>query len=229
MKKMYSLLLAAVALAAGTMAHASDTGGIAVELKAGTLGGGAEINYAISPMFTVGVGINKYSASTTDTADNIDYDVDLDLQSIALLANYHPFSGTFRLTAGAMLNSNELRMTAKPNGTYDIGGTTYNANDIGTLEATVDFNSFAPYAGIGWGKSASSGFGFTLDVGVLFQGSPNVSLKTKNTDYAAIFIATGKTQAEVEADVKREESNTEDDIKGFTMYPVASLGINYRF
>jgi hypothetical protein len=221
MNKKYSLLLAAIALAAGTTAQAADTGGIAVELKAGTLGGGAEVNYAISPMFTVGVGINKYSASTTDTADNIKYDVDLDLQSIALLANFHPFSGTFRLTAGAMLNSNELKMKAKPNGSYDIGGMTYTPAEVGTLKATVDFNSFAPYAGFGWGKSASSGFGFTLDVGVLFQGSPNVSLKAKG--------GTLSGDPAFQADLKQEESNAEDDIKGFTMYPVASLGINYRF
>jgi hypothetical protein len=221
MKKIHSVLLAATLLAMGTTANAADSGGIAVEVKAGTLGGGAEVNYAISPMFTVGVGINKYSASTDDTADDIDYDVDLDLQSIALLANYHPFSGTFRLTAGAMLNNNELNMTAQPNGSYDIGGVNYTPSQVGTLEATVDFNSIAPYAGIGWGKSASSGFGFTLDVGVLFQGSPNVSFKAKG--------GTLSNDPSFQSDLKQEESNAEDDIEGFDMYPVASLGINYRF
>lgn len=30
------------------------------------------------------------------------------------------------------------------------------------------------------------------------------------------------------AELQHEEANAEDDIKGFTAYPVMSLGLNYR-
>lgn len=234
MKNQLATLFAAAALGLAPLAQADDAGGIGIEVKGGTLGVGAEINYAISPRFTIGAGINKYSASTTDTADNIDYDVDLDLSTVSLMLNFHPFKGSFRLTAGAMLNGNELNMTAKPNGaTYDIGGNTYDSNDLGKLVGSVDFKNIAPYAGIGWGKSASSGFGFTMDIGVLFQGSPSVDFSTKNTDYAALAATAGIPQAQLEAQLKadliEEEANAEKDIEGFDMYPVISLGVNYRF
>jgi hypothetical protein len=85
----------------------------------------------------------------------------------------------------------------------------------GDLKATVDFNKIAPYAGIGFGHSASSGIGFTLDVGVLLQGEPEVDIS------AGPLVS--------QADIDQEEANAEDDIKGFTMYPVVSAGVNFRF
>jgi hypothetical protein len=205
------------------MVSASETGGFGAGVKGGTLGAGVEITYAISPRLTMGVGINKYSTSGTETTDGIDYDVDLDLQTVAVLANFHPFAGSFRFTAGVMINSNELNMTANPDGlgNYNINGTDYNIAQVGTLKAAVDFNRIAPYAGIGFGHSASSGLGFTLDVGVLMQGSPNVDL-----------TSTGGSESNLayfQAELAQEAAAAEDDIKGFTMYPVVSAGLNFRF
>lgn len=222
MRKLSSIFVATALLASGTLANASENGGYAVGVKAGTLGLGVEVNYPISSMLTISAGINKFSRSMTDTTDDIDYDADLNLQTIALLANFHPFAGSFRLTGGFMINSNELKMTARPNGatTYQIGDVAYDINDVDSLKAKVDFNNFVPYAGIGVGHSSSSGFGFNLDVGVLMQGKPNVS-----------FTATGNALAipGFQAELDKEEANAEDDIKEFTMYPVVSFGINYRF
>jgi len=221
MKRIPSILIAAVLLATGSMVFASETGGFGAGVKASTLGLGAEITYAVSPRLTMGVGINKYSSSTTDTTDGIDYDVDLDLQTVAVLANFHPFAGSFRITAGAMINSNELGMTADCSAGCEVGGTTYTAAEVGALKAAVDFKRIAPYAGIGFGHSASSGLGFTLDIGLLMQGSPNVDL-----------TSTGGSESNnpvFQAELAQEEANAEDDIDGFTMYPVISAGINFRF
>lgn len=221
MRKLSQILVAIPLLTLGSMAFAAENGGLAVGVQGGTLGAGVNLNYPISSMITVTVGINKHSSSTTDTTDGIDYDVDLNLQTIALLANFHPFAGSFRITGGAMINSNELKMAADPAATYDIGGITYTAAEVGNLSATVDFRKIAPYAGIGFGHSASSGLGFMVDIGILMQGKPNVDLKSTGglLSNDAAFLA----------ELEREEANAEDDIKGFTMYPVVSAGINYRF
>jgi hypothetical protein len=221
MKKISSILAATVLLTTGSMVSASDTGGFGAGIKAGTLGAGVEVTYAISPRLTMGVGINKFTTSTTDTTDGIDYDVDLDLKTIAVLANFHPFAGSFRFTAGVMINSNELSMKADPAATYDIGGVTYTAADVGNLSATVDFKRTAPYVGIGFGHSASSGIGFNLDIGVLMQGEPNVDFKSTGGILS--------NDAGFLAELATEEANAEDDISGFTLYPVVSAGLNFRF
>ncbi len=223
MRKISSILAVSAVLAFSTVANASEMEGIDLGVKVGTLGLGVEVNYPVSPRFTVSAGINKFSRSFTETTDGIDYEADLNLQTISLLANFHPFAGSFRLTGGFMVNSNQIKMTAEPvaGQTFDIGNTVYDSTLVGTLKATVDFNNFAPYVGIGVGHSASSGFGFNLDVGVLMQGAPKVSFEAVGTDPTIL--------AALEADLVREEANAEDDIKGFTMYPVISAGVNYRF
>ena len=135
MKNILSILVTAVALAFGSVANASETGGFDLGIKAGTLGFGAEINYPVSSKLTVAVGLNKNFSSSTGTTDGIDYDEDLNLQTVALLANFHPFSGSFRFTAGVMVNSNELSMTARPSATgYDIGGMNFSEVQVGTLK-----------------------------------------------------------------------------------------------
>lgn len=220
MKKI-TLLLATAALTIGLPISSAMAGGLGFGIKAGTLGAGLEINYPITSMLSVTAGINKYSSSSSDTTDGIDYDIDLNLSTISLLANFHPFAGSFRLTAGAMINSNELKMAADPAATYDIGGTTYTNAEVGTLKGVVDFKRIAPYAGVGWGHSSGTGIGFTLDIGVLMQGSPNVDLS-----------ATGGTLASdptFQAELAQEESDAEKDIKGFNMYPVVAAGVNIRF
>lgn len=218
MRKLIVITTAGVLLAAPMVSSA--TGSVGVGVKAGSLGAGVEVSYPISSMLTVGVGINKYSKSWDTTADGVDYQGDLNLQTISLLANFHPFSGSFHLTAGAMINNNEVKMEADPSTSYDIGGTTYTLSQVGTLSGKVNFNKVAPYAGFGWGTSSDSGIGFTLDIGVLMQGKPNVD-----------FDATGTLASDpgFQADLKQEEANAEDDIKDFTMYPVISAGIDIRF
>jgi hypothetical protein len=137
------------------------------------------------------------------------------------MANYHPFEGNFRLTAGIMNNGNELKSQAKPTtGIYEIGGTIYTAAQVGTLRGTVDFKAMAPYLGPGWGKSPKSGFGASLDLGALFQGSPSVNFTADD------LIAGDPT---FQANLAQEETNAQNEIDGFTLYPVISLGVNYRF
>ena len=219
--KMKNLLPAFACLMLANNAWADETGGFDVGVKAGTLGVGAEINYPINSNMTISVGLNTFSKSETDDIDGIEYDVDLDLQTFSVLFNYHPFSGTFRITAGAMLNNNELSLAAKPNATYDINGTIYTSAEVGDLEAGVDFEKIAPYIGIGLGSGASSGLSFTLDVGVLLQGEPNVDLESTG--------GTLSNDPTFQAELAQEEASAEDDIKDFDVYPVIAVGMSYRF
>lgn len=221
MRKFTSILVAAMALIVPMTGAAKETGSVALGFRAGTLGAGLEVNYPISSKLTVSAGINNYKGSETDTADDIDYDIDVKLQTVSLLAHYHVFSGSFRLTAGAMLNNNELNMTAKSAATYDINGVVYNASDVGKLTADVTFNKFAPYLGLGWGYSASTGIGFSFDVGLLMHGEPKVDLDSKGG-----VLSNDPT---LQANLAAAESDAEDDLSEFKAIPVVSVGVNARF
>ena len=201
-----------------TPAIASDIG---AQVHGGTLGVGAGISYPFTDKINGRLGFNTASLGVdVDDASDIDYDADIEWQTVYFLADYHPFGGTFRVTGGLMSNGNELTGKAKLSASQTIGDTTYTIDEVGTLKAKIDFDSIAPYLGVGWGRMASrdSGFSFNFDIGFLFQGSPNVSLRQSG---GIITIDP--------ADIKAEENEAEDDIDEFDLYPVISFGAAFYF
>ena len=219
MKKRILLLFTVALLALSTSAHAQSA---SVAAKVSTLGLGGEGEYSISDTIGIRAGFNYYTYSFSSTEGGINYSFDLNLMSVPILVDYHPFKGSFRLTGGAMYNGNNFEAPANYGFSIDIGGVTYTAADVGTLTTDIEFNSFAPYAGFGWDTTFGddSGFGFSFDVGVLFQGEPQVSLTATGLLAAdAVFLA----------DMAAEEEELQNSLYNFTIFPVVSVGINYRF
>jgi hypothetical protein len=194
---------------------------VGINLKAGTLGAGVEMSKSFGDKFSMGLGFNSYDYKTTDRASDIDYDFNFDLQSVALLANYHPFGGTFRVTGGALYNQNELKLTGTPTAgsTYTINGVSYSAAQVGTLTGTLVFDKTAPYLGLGWGNRPNSRVGVSFDIGALYQGSPSLSLN-----------ATGALgDPALASDLEQERRSAEEDLSDFKWYPVIALGVYFRF
>jgi hypothetical protein len=206
-----------LALSGVLIAGSAAADGFGLGVKAGTLGLGVEGTFGLSERVNLRAGINHYSLSRDETASDIHYDGDLDLQSGAVLLDWHPFAGTFRLSAGLMYNKNSLNLTAAPTSPQQIGGTTYTPAQIGTLTGDVTFKKSAPYAGLGWGNAARHGrLGFSFELGALFQGSPKVSLSASGG-------------AVSQADLASEAQQAEADLKDFKIYPVISFGLSFRF
>jgi len=220
MKRIPILGLAISGLLFSSMSAAE---GIGVGAKVGTLGFGLEVTKGFTPTINGRIGFNTFSFDASGTESDVDYDADLNMESVAALVDWHPFSGGFRATAGLMVNNNELEMTAKSAVSYDVGGTTYTPAEIGTFGGVVNFNDIAPYAGIGWGNSVEKGqhLTFAIDVGVLMQGSANVD-----------FTASGGTLSSdptLLADLATEEAQLEDSLDDYDLFPVISLGLAFQF
>jgi len=191
---------------------------VGLGVKGGTLGVGVEGTFALAGGLNLRAGVNNYTYGYSDSASDINYDIDLDLESYALVLDWHPFSGTFKLTAGLFSNKNRAAMRATPTGTVTIGGTPYPAATVGTLRGHVDFKKTAPYAGLGWGNAAGKtrGFGFSAELGVLFQGAPDVTLTSSNP-------------AVPQSDLDAEARDIEKDLDDLKAYPVISLGFSFQF
>ncbi len=219
MKKRILLLFTVAFLAISTSAYAQSA---SVAAKVSTLGLGGEGEYSISDSIGIRAGFNYYTYSFSSTEGGINYSFDLNLMSVPILVDYHPFKGGFRLTGGAMFNGNNFEGNANYGVSIDIGGTTYTAADVGVVTTDIEFDSFAPYVGIGWDTTFGDegGFGFSCDVGALFQGEPDVSLST-----------TGLLSADPGflADLAAEEEELQNSGDNCTICPVLSVGINSRF
>ena len=194
-------------------------------IRGGTLGGGVELSYALSQRAAVRLNADRYNRTQSSTQDNIQYDMKLKLQTASLLGDLFPFANNFRISAGAMFNGNKLTLKGQPTGgTFTINDVTYNAADVGSLDATVKFKKAAPYFGIGYGRPINSGLSLIFDLGVVFQGSPKSKIDA--TCGAATLPA---TCSQLQSDAAAEQSKLDDSLHKFKYYPLISLGLAYTF
>src|SRR3989454_6503114 len=95
-------------------------------IRAGTLGGGVELSYALSQRAALRLNADGYNRTQSKTHDNIDYDMKLKLQTASLLGDWFPFANNFRISLGAMFNGNKFSLKGLPTGgSFTINGTTY--------------------------------------------------------------------------------------------------------
>lgn len=213
-----ALLVGALLVSSG----AAYAEGVAVGAKVSTLGMGVELTKSFTENINGRLGYNKWSFDRTGTEDGVTYDIDVGLQTVGAAIDWYVFSGSFRVTGGLMSNGNEIDLAGTPTENVEIGDEIYSPAELGTVAGTVDFKSTAPYLGIGWGNPVADdkGFGFTFDLGVMFQGSPNVELTADGT------LA---SDADFLAELAKEEANLESDLENLKLWPVAAFGISYQF
>lgn len=196
--------------------------GMALALKAGTLGAGVELTTGVTDSINARFGINNFTYGTSGTEAGISYDIDMQLQSGSVLFDWHPLGFGLRATGGLLYNNNELSMRGQSTTGYTVGGTTYNAAEVATLSGTVDFDNLTPYLGVGWGNAVAQDQTFTVsfDLGILFQGAPNASLGATGT------LASDPTFL---ANLRSEETDLNNSLDNFEYYPVVALGLGMHF
>ncbi|MDW7730779.1 MAG: hypothetical protein SCJ94_12395 [Bacillota bacterium] len=214
----------AVCLALGlivpSVAMAGNNG---LGVKASTLGAGIEYERQFNEILGMRLGVNYFQIDSDFDVDDINYDASVDLQSASAVADWYPFAGAFRLTGGIMYNGNETDISATPSRPVTIGDLVFTPQMVGTLQGNVTFNKVSPYAGIGWtnGREKSEGLSIAFDIGVLFQGSPDIE------NYRATGPLAGNPV--FEAELEKEVLKIEDELDSYRYYPVVALTLTYRF
>lgn len=200
----------AACLAAFPAASFADGGVLA---KLGTLGMGVEFVYPTSKFTAVRGVVNGGSYDENATESGVAYHFDLEMKSGGVLIDLHPFGGVFFISGGLYYNKNRLDASTTGTGSVTVGNNTYtNPN----LKGEVTFNTTAPYLGLGWGHSPEGkNFSMAFELGVLFQGSPEVRFTSSN----------GVAQS----DLDREAADLEDSLKEYKYYPQIAFGFGYRF
>ena len=196
--------------------------GTAVGVGGSTLGYQVALSQSVSENINLKLTYNTASQSFDGETDGVNYDYDFEFESTSLLIDWHVFGGGFRLTTGALINDNEIFAQSDISGlTLEVGDTVFTSAEVGRLEGDISFDSYAPYLGLGWGRSISDGFSFSFDLGVVFQGEPTVNLQTVG--------GTLSDNSLLLEEVEREEQELQDDANDFDVYPVISLGLFYNF
>lgn len=212
------LLIPALALAViSSAARAEDH---ALGARVGLLGAGVEYSYRLTDRLTIRSGLNAASTSFGASEAGIDYDFELSFDSLSVGLDLHPLKGKFRVSLGAMRNDNSLSARSTLAQIITVGGTNYSGDEVGTLRGRIGFDGTAPYLGVGWDWFRNMKVGFGLDVGILSQGSPIVTLSADGpiADDLNFLL-----------DLEQEELELEADLDGFDAYPYMMLGVAFRF
>lgn len=220
---MKKLLLSAIigsAVAVPSIASANSTEGVGVAVNYGLISGPAlELTYPINDLFQArgalsgGMGLSE---STSDT--DIDYDVKADGGVHRLSMDYHPFAGTFFMSAGYAFNDFKLKADGtKTAVNVKVGNDTFSGTV--NIKGAMEWES-APMLSLGWGHSQAEGWGAMFEVGAIFTGAGNVSLSgTLN----------GTEDANLNAALKDEEAILQKDVGDYDFLPILQAGITYRF
>jgi len=189
----------------------------AVAAKVSTLGGNMELYRSLGDQFNVHLGVNYFGLKQDLVETDYTAEATVGLMAISVLGDYFPFgSSSFKITAGLFFNLNEIDAIITPVD-QNVGGDIYTSEDLGTIDANIKFNPIAPYIGLGFGNPTygTSGFGFTFDIGTMYQGGSIV-----------VLTAEGLLEPSASED---QEKLIEDNLSWFEWYPVVSLGISYKF
>jgi len=220
--KKFLFSLVAMAVIAGFAKSAAAQGGLAIGAKVGTLGPGVELSGYLVENLNIRGGFNYLPYSYEFEDGGINYDADLTMQSGLILLDWHMFGNNFRLSAGLTINDNMLEGTGTTTEPEEIGDNLYTPAELGTIKGKATFDQLAPYVGSGYGNAVADdvSLSFIFDLGVIFQGTPDIELTADGTM---------ANDPQLQADLKEQEKEFQDEADVFKIYPVLSFGIAYYF
>lgn len=209
------------------------------QVNAGSLGAGIQAATALARRTDVRFGFSyfNYDLSGTRKSDNLSYDGSLRLESGEILLDEH--FGPFHISGGALIydgfqGTGQVHVPGSQS--FTLNGVTYYsaASDPVTGSGTITVRKAAPEVLLGFGSLLPRGrrhFTANVDLGVAFQGSPNVKLNllgsTCNTANSGCLPISSNPA--VQANVTAEQNKINKDLKPFQFYPVIRIGFGYRF
>jgi hypothetical protein len=216
------------ALAGALMVAGAAQAQVGITADLGTTGAGFHVVVPMESNLNGRFGANYFKHDFNKTSNMVDYAVQGKLQTFDVLFDWYLLDASpFHLTGGLVYNGNRANVTGKASqlGQFTLNGHTYTTADVGVLAGSVDYRKAAPYLGIGWGNAlkGNSRLSFNADLGVFYQGNPNVKLGSWG-------CTTSKTVCDaVVADIAAERVSLKDDLDSFKLYPVLRASLNYRF
>ena len=234
--------------------------GTSIGAQAALFGLGASVKGKFNDQYGIRASFDTFSINDYEVEDDTTkYNFDLKLQDLMLVGAYHPWTSSFNIQAGLIVNNSVLDGDLTPNTRdqdkieFDFNGKhyVYQISELGAIETKVDFDPVAPYVGFGWDTSfdKQEGFGFTFDLGVAYQGSANATYKLRygealDIDKVTADIPDGplkeakikeikqrqqEIKDEISADVDREMLSLQEELDKYEWVPYISIGFNYKF
>jgi hypothetical protein len=222
LKRIWAVTTIVAALSSSAFAH---EGTVAVGLKVGTQGFGAEARMPIMNNVFGRLGVNYFNLNRTLNDGDLGYKAKMTLATVPLMVDYHPFDHSgFRLSAGIAYNGNKVSVKATPTKSTKINGIPFTPAQIGSVTGKLKLgNTIAPIVSIGYDSSfvSESPLSFAFEAGMMFSGKPKLNISGSGiSGQQKVFI--DALQADGDKAVKKAKKYLE-------FFPVLSIGVKYTF
>lgn len=205
-------------------------GRIAVGPRAGTSGLGLDLVGRVTDHAHVRLAAGTVGFDETISTDDIDYDADATIETAFLLLDWYPGAGAFRLSAGAGWNGTEVEVSAplEPFLRREIPRIPPDVPfEFGFITGTGRGEEIVPVVLLGWGNPFRGGrVNLSFEIGAFYQGEPNVELAL---DTEAPLDSVPGLRDEVNAALEEEELALERELEDYTIVPVVSFSLTFRF
>ena len=201
--------------------------GFRISPRIGSLGIGLEMAQGIRPNFGTRFGYSVFTWEKNGERSGNDYDLDFTLSNFAIITDWHFNRTPLRLSGGIIFNANGIDGNALNRGSFELNGVSYDSNEITGMNLDVTHNAVAPYIGLGWDSTfgKDKNWGFVVDVGLIYTGSPEVALDIRYLSFRPPL----SKRLEIEKNAQIEEGELKEELDAFRLWPVVSAGLSYQF
>ncbi len=209
----------------GVLLGAMPASALDLGLETGTYGTGVSVGYSLTEHSRLRAVVRRGSLSADRMGEGLAYRATMNFASESLLFEWHPERGqAFHVAAGIMQQRSSVAFTATMrNDSVTLGSNTYTREQLGTLKGTVRWpQRLAPYAGVGWRPTGyrPGGLYWMADIGVIYQGLPDVSLSADGTAAA---------EAALQSDLASKAGQLTSRMPDLRWLPHLAVGVQYRF
>jgi hypothetical protein len=206
---------AAVLAALPVAARADLFSSVSYGVHVSTIGHGITLEKPLLYDFSVRIATSALSVSDESTYDNNRYTTTTRYNNVALIADFRPSAGRYRISGGLVFGNDRIDNVARDEAAQvRIGTGRYPAGATGTVTARVRFDRPSLYAGVGTGTGLIRGLALQFDAGALVQnGTAGVS---------ATGPLAGDPTFRTDLERLRNEQRTH------IVVPVISVGLVYR-
>jgi hypothetical protein len=250
--------LAGAAAAAAAPAPASGStkpfSSLGVGVKIGIGGIGFDAATPIFPgRLNVRGGAGFFSFNANETVNNQAVNANLKLNNAEVMADYFPFKGSFRLSAGLNVYNNTGvtgSTTIAGGGTIKIGNTTYTSDPATGEQITPNVSAkfggnAVPRFTLGWGNLAkrTGHWSFDTEFGIEIDGTPTVGwtyggqgCTGSNSGGSGFRPGVASTACYMGSawgpvgttDISAQNASLQSDFNSFKVFPIFSIGIGYK-
>ena len=207
----------------------------AVGFTGSTLGAGFQIATPLAGRINLRYGFNLVEFTDPFSIDGIDYHAGIHLKSSQTTLDW--FFGPFHVSPGILYLKNNMSAPASvgPGRTFVLGTQTFlnSVDDPVTGSSSVIYpRTISPMLLIGYGNvlpRTGQHLSFPVEVGFAYTGAPEINLNLNGTACVPKGCVTFSQSTDAQGSLKQEIQILNDDLKHYSVFPIVSVGLAYRF